>query len=61
MSVNDEGYKIALEDGRQSVKEGGVGIGSSIISADGKLLGSGRNMRYVELSVSLSRKTQELT
>jgi cytosine/creatinine deaminase len=46
MSVNDEGYKIALEEGREGVKEGGVGVGSAVMSADGKLLGRGRNMRY---------------
>ena len=46
MSVNDEGYKIALEEGREGVKEVGVGVGSAIMSADGKLLGRGRNMRY---------------
>lgn len=45
MSANDEGYKIALEEGRQGLKEGGVGVGSCVVSKDGKILGRGRNMR----------------
>jgi cytosine deaminase len=53
MSANDEGYKIAIEEGRQGVKEGGVGVGSCIVGADGRILGRGRNMRYAPLSLAI--------
>ena len=46
MSTNDEGYKIAIEEGKQGIREGGVGVGSCIVGADGKILGRGHNMRY---------------
>lgn len=45
MSANDEGYRIALAEARSSLAEGGIPVGSAIVSASGKLLGRGRNMR----------------
>ena len=50
MSANDEGYKIALEEGRAGVKEGGVGVGACIVKKDGTVIGRGRNMRFVTLT-----------
>ena len=56
MSANDEGYKIAIEEGRQGIKEGGVGVGSCIVGADGKILGRGHNMRYAIPSLAFLPK-----
>jgi len=45
MSTNDEGYKIALEEGQKGLEEGGLPVGACIVSADGKVLGRGRNTK----------------
>ena len=45
MSVNDEGYRIAIEEAKASLAEVGIPVGSAIISASGEVLGRGRNMR----------------
>jgi len=44
--MNDqEAFSIALEEAKLSYDEGGIPIGAALVSADGKLLGRGRNMR----------------
>ena len=43
--ANDEGYKIALQEARDGLAEGGMAIGACIISSDGKVIGKGRNMK----------------
>lgn len=51
MSVNDEGARIAFEEAQAGIAEGGIPVGSAIISPDGKVLGRGRNMRSVTFKV----------
>lgn len=45
MSVEDEGFKIALEECKASAFEGGIPVGSAIVSPEGEVIGRGRNMR----------------
>ena len=45
MSTNDQGFKIALEEAQDSFDEGGIPVGSAIISKGGEVLGRGRNTR----------------
>lgn len=45
MSASDEGYKVAFQEMQASYDEGGMPIGASIVSTDGKVIGKGRNMR----------------
>lgn len=44
-SAQDEGFKIALQEAKASAAEGGIPVGSAVVSAAGKVLGRGRNMR----------------
>ena len=53
MSVNDPGFKTALEEAKQGSSEGGVPIGACLVSADGKILGRGHNMRVQKNSAIL--------
>ena len=48
MSAKDEGYRIALEEQWAGFNEGGNPVGGCVVSNDGKVLGRGRNMRWVE-------------
>ncbi|MGQ9845233.1 MAG: nucleoside deaminase [Caldisericia bacterium] len=41
----DEFMKIAIEEAKKSLSEGGIPIGSVLISKDGKVLGKGHNRR----------------
>lgn len=41
----DEFMKIAIEEAKKSFSEGGIPIGSVLISKDGKVLGKGHNRR----------------
>ncbi|KJR85744.1 cytosine deaminase [Sporothrix schenckii 1099-18] len=40
-----EAFEIAYEEAKKGFEEGGVPIGAALVSADGKLMGSGRNLR----------------
>jgi creatinine deaminase len=68
MSSTDAGFKAALQEARQGSKEGGVPIGAALVSADGKILGQGHNMRiqkgsatlHVRDLISVSRNTIEI-
>lgn len=53
MSANDLGFKAALEEAKASASEGGVPIGACLVSADGKILGRGHNMRVQKSSATL--------
>ena len=45
MSTSDVGFQAALEEAKKGASEGGVPIGACLVSADGKILGRGHNMR----------------
>lgn len=45
MSSSDAGFRAAFEEAKQGASEGGVPIGACLVSADGKILGRGHNMR----------------
>ncbi|CAK7563190.1 MAG: Cytosine deaminase [Sporothrix epigloea] len=45
MITDKEGLNLAYEEAKASFDEGGVPIGAALVSADGKLLGKGRNQR----------------
>jgi len=45
MSSSDVGFQAALEEAKKGASEGGVPIGACLVSADGKILGRGHNMR----------------
>ena len=53
MSVNDPGFRAALEEARKGAAEGGVPIGACLVSKDGKILGQGHNMRVQKGSATL--------
>lgn len=53
MSAEDAGFKAALDEARQGSNEGGVPIGAALVSAEGKILGRGHNMRVQKGSATL--------
>lgn len=53
MSVNDEGFKIALEEAKKGASEGGVPIGACLVAADGSIIGRGHNLRVQRNSAIL--------
>jgi hypothetical protein len=57
MSSEDPGFKAALHEARQGSSEGGVPIGACLVSADGKILGQGHNMRIQKESATLHVRT----
>ncbi|PSK42126.1 tRNA-specific adenosine deaminase 2 [Elsinoe australis] len=57
MSASDEGYKVAFQEMKASYDEGGMPIGASIVSTDGKVIGKGRNMRVQNGSPILHGET----
>lgn len=50
---SDIGFKTAVEEAKKGAAEGGVPIGACLVSADGKVLGSGHNMRMQKGSATL--------
>ncbi|KAL1604004.1 Cytosine deaminase [Paraconiothyrium brasiliense] len=53
MSESDIGFKAAFDEAHKGHAEGGVPIGAALVSADGKVLGSGHNMRIQKGSATL--------
>lgn len=53
MSAEDAGFKAALYEARQGSSEGGVPIGAALVSAEGKILGQGHNLRIQKGSATL--------
>jgi creatinine deaminase len=51
--ADEPGFKIAIEEGRAGLAEGGVPIGGCLVAADGTILGRGRNMRMQKDSATL--------
>jgi len=45
MSATDAGFIAALEEAKSGASQGGVPIGACLVSAEGKILGRGHNMR----------------
>ncbi|KAF1840471.1 cytidine deaminase-like protein [Cucurbitaria berberidis CBS 394.84] len=60
MSSEDAGFSVALEEARQGSREGGVPIGAVLVSAEGKLLGQGHNMRIQKGSATLHAEISAL-
>jgi hypothetical protein len=58
MSATDRGFLIALSEAQQSVDEGGIPVGSAIVSSSGEVLGQGRNSRVQRGSVILHVSSQ---
>ncbi|KAF2261839.1 cytosine deaminase [Lojkania enalia] len=50
---SDLGFQAALAEAQKGSDEGGVPIGAALVSADGKVLGQGRNMRVQKGSPTL--------
>lgn len=50
---SDIGFQAALEEAKKGAAEGGVPIGACLVSADGKILGRGHNMRAQKGSPTL--------
>lgn len=50
---SDVGFKTAFDEALKGSHEGGVPIGAALVSADGKLLGQGHNMRIQKGSPTL--------
>lgn len=53
MSAEDAGFKAAVHEAHQGSNEGGVPIGACLVSAEGKILGQGHNMRIQKGSATL--------
>ena len=49
--------KIAVEEGRQGLAEGGIPIGAALFDREGKLLGRGHNRRIQESDPSVHAET----
>lgn len=49
----DAGFQAALEEAKQGASQGGVPIGACLVSADGKILGRGHNMRIQNGSATI--------
>ncbi|GAB7364175.1 hypothetical protein MBLNU230_g4726t1 [Neophaeotheca triangularis] len=60
MSINDPGFKAALEEAKQGASEGGVPIGACLVSAEGKILGRGHNMRVQKDSATIHAEISAL-
>ncbi|KAH6637922.1 cytidine deaminase-like protein [Boeremia exigua] len=60
MSTEDLGFKAALQEARQGSSEGGVPIGAALVSAEGKVLGQGHNMRIQKGSATLHAEISAL-
>nr|OQO23965.1 hypothetical protein B0A51_09993 [Rachicladosporium sp. CCFEE 5018] len=60
MSQSDIGFKAALEEAQKGADEGGVPIGACLVSADGKILGRGHNMRVQKKSPTIHAEISAL-
>ncbi|KAK5017233.1 cytosine deaminase [Cryomyces antarcticus] len=56
----DIGFKAALEEAKQGASEGGVPIGACLVSAEGKILGRGHNMRIQKGSATIHAEISAL-
>jgi len=60
MSSSDVGFQAALEEAKKGASEGGVPIGACLVSADGKILGRGHNMRMQKDSPTIHAEISAL-
>nr|OQO24621.1 Cytosine deaminase [Rachicladosporium sp. CCFEE 5018] len=60
MSQSDVGFKAALDEAKKGADEGGVPIGACLVSADGKILGRGHNMRVQKKSPTIHAEISAL-
>ncbi|KAK4963768.1 hypothetical protein LTR28_004413 [Elasticomyces elasticus] len=54
--AEDIGFRAALEEAQKGASEGGVPIGACLVSAEGKIMGRGHNMRVQKSSATLHIK-----
>lgn len=59
MSATDAGFIAALEEAKQGANEGGVPIGACLVSAEGKILGRGHNMRMQKDSPTIHVRSKK--
>jgi cytosine deaminase len=59
MSATDAGFIAALEEAKKGANEGGVPIGACLVSADGKILGRGHNMRMQKDSPTIHVRSEK--
>jgi len=57
MSDYDKMLKVAINEARQGLAEGGIPIGAALFTRDGKLLGAGHNRRVQEDDPSVHAET----
>jgi cytosine/creatinine deaminase len=57
MTNYDEMLKIAIEEARQGLAEGGIPIGAALFDSKGKLVGRGHNRRIQENDPSIHGET----
>jgi cytosine/creatinine deaminase len=57
MTGQDEMLKIAIEEARQGLAEGGIPIGAALFDSEGRLLGRGHNRRVQENDPSVHGET----
>lgn len=50
---SDAGFQAAVEEAKKGVSEGGIPIGACLVSADGKILGRGHNLRIQKGSATI--------
>ncbi|KAF3904285.1 hypothetical protein AA313_de0209018 [Arthrobotrys entomopaga] len=60
LETDNEFMKIALEEAQIGYDEGGIPIGSVLVSLDGKILGRGHNMRIQNSSPTLHAEMSAL-
>jgi cytosine/creatinine deaminase len=53
----EEMLKIAIDEARKGIEEGGIPIGAALFDADGRLLGRGHNRRVQENDPSIHGET----
>lgn len=56
-TVYEEMLKIAVEEARKGIEEGGIPIGAALFDAEGNLLGRGHNRRVQEDDPSIHGET----
>ncbi|KAK4990467.1 Cytosine deaminase [Elasticomyces elasticus] len=58
--AEDIGFRAALEEAQKGASEGGVPIGACLVSAEGKIMGRGHNMRVQKSSATLHAEISAL-